>query len=381
MKTNKMIAQILITLAIGLIIFVMYNTYMRATSKPIVLDKNITENESYSKMILAGGCFWCTESEYNHVPGIISAVSGYADSDKPNPTYEETGNGTVRARETVQVIYDPKIISDSAILKIYFGHIDPTDDSGQFADRGHQYSPAIYYTNETQRIEAENIIKNINDSKKFEKSVAVAVLPFNNFYPAEEYHQDYKDKNPVRYNLYREGSGRNSFIRLHWKDGSVSQAPSPWGRAGGEASFTQEMKDKRLKELTPLQYKVTQDEGTERPFQNEYDKNYEKGIYVDIVSGEPLYLSSDKYDSGTGWPSFTKPINSEVLNLKEDRKLFSTRVEVRSKIADSRLGHVFDDGPSDQGGKRYCMNSAALRFVPFADMEKEGYGEYINMLK
>jgi peptide methionine sulfoxide reductase msrA/msrB len=401
MNKIQMTQIILLCVATALILFVLYNTYMRSTSKPVELNSNVIENSEYTKIVLAGGCFWCTESEYNHLPGVIEAVSGYADSDKENPTYEETGSGKVRAREAVLVVYDAKIISSSQILQTYFAHIDPTDKDGQFGDRGHQYSPAIYYTNDEQKLIAKDIIDKINLSNKFDKNVAVEVLAYNNFYPAEEYHQDYKDKNPVRYNGYREASGRNSFIRLHWKDGSTttteifniakpkqtdkeSESKSvinqvsnvkPW------SNFTDEDKIKRLKDLTAEQIKVTQHEGTEKPFVNLYDKNKEKGIYVDIVSGEPLYLSSDKYDSGTGWPSFVKPISAEVVSLKTDNYLVYSRTEVRSKLADSHLGHVFDDGPANLGGKRYCMNSVAMRFIPIDQMESEGYREFIDKIK
>jgi peptide methionine sulfoxide reductase msrA/msrB len=210
-------------------------------------------------------------------------------------------------------------------------------------------------------------------------------LPYTNFYPAEEYHQDYKDKNPVRYTTYREASGRNTFIRNNWSNDEKTKfifslrvnslLPKP------HMSMTQEQKAMKLKTLTPLQYKVTQEEGTERPFDNEYHDTKKAGIYVDIVSGEPLFLSVDKYDSGTGWPSFVKPISQDFITLHEDKKLFTTRTEVRSKVADSHLGHVFTDGPQDRGGMRYCMNSAALLFIPLEIMEEKGYGEYIPLLK
>lgn len=376
--------------------FVLYNTYMRATSPRTVVYDSLIEKvniKEYEKIVVAGGCFWCTESEYNHVPGVISAISGYVGTEKiysdgAGPTYEEVSSGTVKARESVQVIYDPKLITTQRIVELYFRHIDPTDNGGQFADRGYQYTPAIYYTTSEQKDVAESVRTRIDTVRKFIKPVVVAITPYSNFYPAEEYHQDYKDKNPVRYSLYREGSGRNTFVRDNWSDGSsfineifnTAQAGSKKNTMTQEhwKNFTTEMKEKRLKELTPLQFNVTQKEGTERSFANEYNENKKAGIYVDIVSGEPLFSSRDKYDSGTGWPSFVQPLEEGDVTLHVDKGIFSIRTEVRSTIADSHLGHVFNDGPSDRGGKRYCMNSASLRFIPLEDMEKEGYREFLK---
>ncbi|MEN9551979.1 MAG: hypothetical protein RI935_356 [Candidatus Parcubacteria bacterium] len=386
MTTTMRISIFLLSVVIT---FVLYNWYMRNTSPLHTPDTTLSDNKNYSKIVLAGGCFWCTEAEFNHYRGVISAISGYADSEKENPRYQEVGSGEVKAREAVEVIYDESIISTLQVLSLYFKHIDPTDGEGQFGDRGYQYTPAIYYTDEAQKSKAEAVITKIDGSKKFDKKVAVVVLPFTNFYPAEEYHQDYKDKNPVRYGGYREASGRNQFIRIHWekKDPSIieifgdtanttnTSATSSW------KTFSQEQKVARLKELSPIEYKVTQEDGTERPFDNKYHDNKEIGIYVDIVSKEPLFLSKDKYDSGTGWPSFTTSITPSSVTLHEDRELFSVRTEVRSAIADSHLGHVFNDGPKDRGGMRYCMNSASLLFIPLKDMEKEGYGEYVSLLQ
>lgn len=395
-----------IIFVLAIMVYVLYNIYERATSKQFMLDKDIQENiksnlenGNYGKVVFAGGCFWCTEAEFNHSDGVVSVISGYAQSDKENPTYDEVSSGEVKARESVEVVYDKTKVSFDDLIEKYFEHIDPTDTGGQFADRGYQYTSAIYYTTEDQKEVIEKIERRINDSNKFTdesgKSLRVAteVLPFSNFYPAEEYHQDYKDKNPVRYAGYREASGRNRFIKLHWQDGStttreiferdnsssttnsVHASVDPW------LDLSKEAKAKKLKELTPLQYKVTQESGTERSFSaGNYNDNKEKGLYVDIVSGEPLFLSSDKYDSGTGWPSFVKPIDAEAITLHVDKGIFTTRTEVRSRVADSHLGHVFEDGPVDKGGKRYCMNGAALRFIPLSDMETEGYSKYIKLL-
>jgi peptide methionine sulfoxide reductase msrA/msrB len=376
----------ILLLGVSLLVgFIGYNTYSRATSPQFVQDKTITENTTYQKIVFAGGCFWCTESEFNHVSGIISAVSGYADSEKANPTYSEVGSEKIKAREAVEVVYDPKTITVDTLLEIYFRHIDPTDDKGQFADRGYQYSPAVYYLTEEQKTKSLALIKKIDSTKKFGTPVRVVIAPFKNFYPAEEYHQDYKDKNPIRYNVYREGSGRNAFIRNNWEDTSpfvdqIFKSKNTMQQKNMWENFDDTKKQEALKQLTPLQYKVTQENGTERPHTNDTHTSGDKGIYVDIVSGEPLFLSTDKYDSGTGWPSFVRPLSEGSVTLHVDKSIFSTRTEVRSKIADSHLGHVFDDGPKDRGGKRYCMNGAALRFVKIEDMEKEGYGEYVKLI-
>ncbi|MBP9782334.1 MAG: peptide-methionine (R)-S-oxide reductase MsrB [Candidatus Pacebacteria bacterium] len=372
------------------IMFILFNTYMRAVSPRATNDLSLETalaNGTYVRIVVAGGCFWCTEAEYEHVSGVVSAMSGYTSvernyTESEGPRYAEVSSGEVKAREAVEVIYDPRTISTETILELYMRHIDPTDAGGQFADRGYQYSPAIYYTTEEQAREANALLARIGASRKFAQPTVVEVLPAQKFYLAEEYHQNYKDKNSVRYAVYREGSGRNAFVREHWVEGApfidsifkTQPMTTSWNL------FTEEQKQKRIKELTPIQYEVTQEEGTERPYDNAYHDNKESGIYVDLVSGEPLFLSTDKYDSGTGWPSFVRPIDEGAVTLHEDKRLFSVRTEVRSAVADSHLGHVFDDGPQDRGGKRYCMNSAALRFVGVSSMEAEGYGAYIERL-
>ncbi|MEK7148753.1 MAG: peptide-methionine (R)-S-oxide reductase MsrB [Patescibacteria group bacterium] len=354
---------------------------------PLSVVAQNTQHKTYMRIILAGGCFWSTEGEYEHLSGVVSAVSGFTDyknvyGEGKGPSYEEVAYEKIKAREAVEVVYDSSVVSTEKILEVYFRSIDPTDGGGQFVDRGYHYSPAVYYTNIEQQEVVGSLIKKIDDSKKFANKVAVKVLPYSNFYPAEEYHQNYKDKNPIRYNLYKNGSGRIEFFRSNWADdsASISNIFGDTTSIKNETSFWEifspTFKEERLKKLKPLQYNVTQKDGTERPFDNEYDTNKAVGIYVDIVSGEPLFLSKDKYDSGTGWPSFVRPIDESYVTLHQDSLLFSARTEVRSKIADSHLGHVFDDGPADRGGKRYCMNSASLRFVAVEDMEKEGYGAF-----
>jgi peptide methionine sulfoxide reductase msrA/msrB len=330
------------------------------------------------------GCFWCTEATFNSEYGVVLAISGFYGGYSTNVSYENHGD----QRESVLVYFNNASTSYKKLLVNYWTHIDPTQDNGQFADTGDSYKTAVYYFSDEQKQLSEESKKILEDSKKFgAKKIAVDILNGQGFtfHPAEEYHQNYSDKNPRRYEYYKAGSGRTAFIKENWygdktfenflKINMNNNSNNNWH------NFTNKMKVEKIKSLTDLQVKVTQKEGTEPPFKNEYDQNYEPGIYVDILSGEPLYSSKDKFDSGTGWPSFVKSITEDMIATKTDYYLFYPRVEVRSKIADSHLGHVFDDGPADRGGKRYCMNSAAMKFVPLADMEKEGYGEYIKFVK
>ena len=336
--------------------------------------------------LLADGCFWCVEHDLREVVGVIDAVSGYAGGTTENPTYKNYVEGG--HREVVQVTYDPKKVSFANLVEHIIKHGDPTDAGGSFHDRGLQYAPAIYYANDSEKKEALRVITAIDAMHVFKDPLPLAVIPTVKFWPAEEYHQDYGTKNPIRYNYYRGGSGRSAFIEKTWGErASKFEVASMKAEtklkvtqfnAMSWKSFIKPTDEVLKKTLTPLQYEVTQKGGTEPSVKNEYDKNYRVGIYVDVVSGEPLYLSKDKFDSGTGWPSFVKPIADDAVTLKEDRHIFSTRTEVRSRYADSHVGHVFNDGPSDRGGKRYCMNSAALRFIAKEDMDKEGYGYLLS---
>jgi peptide methionine sulfoxide reductase msrA/msrB len=263
----------------------------------------------------------------------------------------------------VEIVYDPARVSYDNLLDVYWQQVNPTDPGGQFVDRGHAYTTAIFYTTEEQKRLAENSKAELDKRGIYDKPIVTPIEPAQTFYAAEDYHQDYYKENPLRYKYYRRGSGRDAYL------------DEVWGK--DRKGFSQrEIKQK----LTPLQYEVTQEDGTEPAFKNEYWDNHRDGIYVDIVSGEPLFSSLDKYESGTGWPSFSKPLLPENIVTREDRKLFSVRTEVRSKLADSHLGHVFDDGPLPTG-KRYCMNSAALRFIPKEDLEKEGYAEFLTLFE
>lgn len=306
----------------------------------------------------AGGCFWCMVSPFDEQPGIIKVVSGYTGGHTENPTYEEVCSDTTGHYEAVQITYDPEKMPYETLLKQYWQQIDPTDAGGQFNDRGDSYRTAIFYHNEEQHRLAEDSKKELANSGRFQKEIVTKILPAGPFYRAEEKHQHYYKKNPFHYNLYKEGSGRARFIRDNWKNTKS---------------------DEQLRaELTPLQYEVTRNNATEPPFQNEYWDNREEGIYVDIISGEPLFSSLDQYDAGCGWPSFTKPIQRHEMEEKLDTSYGMRRIEVRSKTSDSHLGHVFDDGPGPDRA-RYCINSAALRFIPLDQLEEKGYGQYLSL--
>jgi len=318
-------------------------------------DKTMTTERA----IFAGGCFWCMEKPFEELDGVLSVTSGYTGGSNANPTYENyAANGHI---EVVEIVYDPARVTYDRLLDVYWHQVDPTDPGGQFVDRGHAYTTAIFYTTAEQKRLAEKSKAALDKRGVYDKPIVTPIEPAQTFYAAEEYHQDYYKENPLGYKYYRYRSGRDAYL-----DGI-------WGKDRKEWS------EKELKKrLTPLQYEVTQEDGTEPAFKNEYWDNHRDGIYVDIVSGEPLFSSRDKYESGTGWPSFSKPLVPENIVTREDRKLFTVRTEVRSRLADSHIGHVFDDGPPPTG-LRYCMNSAALRFIPREDLEKEGYGKFLPL--
>jgi peptide methionine sulfoxide reductase msrA/msrB len=354
------------------------------TAAPVVA----TLPPNVQTVLVAGGCFWCVEADMEKTKGVISAVSGYAGGSSENPTYKNYGSGG--HREVVLVTYDANQVSYEDILIVTMKTTDPTDDDGTFGDRGDKYSAAFYYETPAQKQIIDALIADVNANGPYDALLAIDVEPRATFWPAEEYHQDYY-KGPltqVKYNLYRTASGRTAFIEkywgvndhspeLSWRDETVSTNNKQymWN------AYVKPSKDVLKTQLSDIAFKVTQEDGTERAGTSPLDKIYEPGIYVDILSGEPLYSSKDKFDSGTGWPSFVKPITPEALTLHEDRKLFSVLTETRSAVGDNHLGHVFDDGPSELGGKRYCMNGAALRFVPKTEMEAAGYADFLQYVE
>lgn len=304
----------------------------------------------------AGGCFWCMVSPFEEYPGVVEVLSGYTGGAVPNPTYEQVCRGGTGHVEAVQITYDPEVLPYETLLDMYWRQIDPTDPGGQFCDKGESYKTAIFYHTAQQKEAAVASKKELAASGRFSAPVVTPILPAKEFWPAEDYHQGFYRKNPAHYKSYRRNSGRDEFLREHWS-----------GHSG-------DLK----KRLSKIQYQVTQENGTEPPFKNEYWDEKREGIYVDIVSGKPLFTSLDKYDAGCGWPSFTKPIAGELLEERKDRSHGMMRVEVRSKDSDSHLGHVFPDGPGPEG-IRYCINSAALRFVPKDKLQEEGYGDYLAL--
>ena len=307
----------------------------------------------------AGGCFWCMVEPFDQRPGVIDISSGYTGGHVENPTYEQVCSNTTGHVEAVQITFDPEIMSYQELVETFWQQIDPTDAGGQFNDRGESYQSAIFYHTEEQKKIAEDSKKALDESNRFKMPIVTPILPAKPFYEAEEDHQDYYKKRSFHYRMYKKGSGRQDFIKNNWQN-TINKS---------------DLKEK----LTPIQYHVTQEYGTERPFDNEYWNNTQEGIYVDIIKGNVLFSSKDQYDAGCGWPSFTKPVDPYQIEDKVDKTHGMVRTEIRSKQSDSHLGHVFEDGPQDKGGLRYCMNSAAMRFIPKEKMEKEGYSKYLYL--
>lgn len=339
-----------------------------SAKKPSVDSAREKDNTQMKTIYLAGGCFWGVEKYFSLLPGVIETEVGYANGTGLTPTYEEVCRGNTGHAEAVKVEYNPAVISLPFLLQKYYDVIDPVSVNRQGNDKGTQYRTGIYYVDAADRAVIEASLKELQ--KKYKEPVAVELMPLTHFFPAEAYHQDYLDKNP---------GGYCHIPRARFEE--AKQAKDPHPEVPVKVEFRKKSQEELKKELTPMQYQVTQNNGTEPPFRNEYFDNKKPGIYVDITTGEPLFISADKFDSGCGWPSFSRPLTADVVKEKKDATHGMIRTEVRRKTGDAHLGHVFDDGPADKGGLRYCINSASLRFVPESEMQKQGYGKYLPLLQ
>ena len=377
--------------------------------RPLESSARTEAPKTLKTAVFAGGCFWCVESDFERAPGVVDVVAGYTGGRTANPTYKTYASKG--HREAVLVTFDATKVTFAGLVEYFIKHIDPVDKGGSFVDRGKGYSPAIYVADELEREAAKRVIEAIDKMKVLKNPITLPVLDRSVFYPAESYHQDYHNVNSAAYGVYRQKCGRDEYVRKTWgkqaneltlpgafpekedSEGELANDPRDLLGKKPEAKSDEDGDENRWKDfkkpstevlrkkLSRMSYRVSQSNETEPAFRNELWNHHEAGLYVDIVSGEPLFLSFDKFDSGTGWPSFVKPYDPQYITYLEDREEGMLRIEVRSKYSDSHLGHVFNDGPVARGGMRYCINSASLRFIPVRKLEEEGFGKILKLFK
>lgn len=323
-----------------------------------MIKSELKLKDNQKEIVLGAGCFWGTQAYFDKIEGVVATEVGYANGLVENPSYEQVCTGATGFAEVARIVYDPEVINLFKILEHFFRIIDPISLNKQGGDVGEQYRTGIYSNNLNDREVASQYIEIMQVN--YDKKIQVEVDYLKNYYMAEDYHQDYLKKNP------------DGYCHIDLSLANEDKKDNKFGKVSNE-----EIKEK----LTELQYRVTQEAATEMPFTSEYDDFYEKGLYVDIVTGQPLFVSTDKFDAGCGWPSFSKPIEKDALSYFEDDTLSRKRIEVVSKSGDSHLGHVFNDGPKEAGGLRYCINGASLRFIPYEEMDKEGYSEYKKLVE